>query len=135
MTAQRIERLRRKLVEHKLDALFVISPETASPTNRRYLSGFTGTSAYLLITADDVVLATDSRYWEQAERQAPECRILRAIGGFDKWLPELLAGQGGKRIAFEGAHITYQTHRAIRKEIQKLPESERPKLVATVNLV
>ena len=29
MTAQRIERLRKKLVEHKLDALFVISPETA----------------------------------------------------------------------------------------------------------
>ncbi len=135
MTNQRIERVREKLVEHKLDALFIISPETASPVNRRYLSGFTGTSAYLLITPDDAVLATDFRYWEQAEQQAPGCRLLRAVGGFDKWLPDILEGLGGKRVGFEGAHVTYQTHSAMRKTIQKLPEAERPKLVATLNLV
>ncbi len=61
MTNQRIDRVREKLVEHKLDALFIISPETASPVNRRYLSGFTGTSAYLLITPDEAILATDFR--------------------------------------------------------------------------
>jgi Xaa-Pro aminopeptidase len=135
MTKQRIERVREKLVEHKLDALFIISPETASPVNRRYLSGFTGTSAYLLITPDDAIIATDFRYWDQAERQAPDCRLLRAVGGFDKWLPDIFEGLGDKRVAFEGAHVTYQTHRAMKKTIQKLDEAKRPKLVATLNLV
>ena len=135
MTNQRIKNLREKLVEQKLDALFIISPETASPVNQRYLSGFTGTSAYLLITPDDAVLATDFRYWDQAEQQATGCRLLRTVGGFDKWLPDILKGLGGKRIGFEGAHVTYQTHSAMRKTIQKLPEAERPKLVATSNLV
>ena len=135
MTKQRIQRLREKLDERKLDALFIVSPETASPVNRRYLSGFTGTSAYLLVTQNDAVLATDFRYWEQAAQQAVEYRLYKAVGGMEKWLPDVLEGLGGKRIAFEAAHITYQNHRTLRKAIQNLPEAERPKLVATTNLV
>lgn len=34
-----------------------------------FLSGFTGSNAELLVTADKALLWTDSRYWEQAERQ------------------------------------------------------------------
>ena len=34
-----------------------------------FLSGFTGSNAELLVTADKAFLWTDSRYWEQAERQ------------------------------------------------------------------
>ncbi len=135
MTKQRLDRLRAKLEEHKLDALFIASPETASPVNRRYLSGFTGTSAYLLVTRDEAVLATDFRYWEQAGRQAPDCRVFQAVGGLEKWLPDVFTSLGGKRVAFEAAHITYQGHRTLRKAIQNLPEPDRPKLVATMNLV
>ena len=135
MTNQRIQRLREKLDQHKLDALFIASPETASPVNRRYLSGFTGTSAYLLVTRDDAVIATDFRYWEQAEQEAKGCRLYQAVGGMDKWLAELFDGLGGRRLAFEAAHISYQTHRAVRKVVQELPEAQRPKLVATSNLV
>ena len=135
MTKQRIDRLRAKLDEHKLDGLFIVSGESASPVNRRYLSGFTGTSAYLLITRDDAVIATDFRYWEQAAQQAKECRLYKATGGMNEWLSGLLEGLGGKRIAFEAAHVTFQTHRTVRKVVQELPVSQRPKLVATQNLV
>ncbi|MEX0786386.1 MAG: Xaa-Pro peptidase family protein [Dehalococcoidia bacterium] len=135
MTKRRLARLRAKLDEHKLDALFISSPETASPVNRRYLSGFTGTSAYLLITHDDAIIATDFRYWEQAELQAKGFRLLRAVGGFDKWLPELFTGLGGKRVAFEAGQVSYQSYRAIRKALHGLSEANRPKLVATTNLV
>ncbi len=34
-----------------------------------FLSGFTGSNAELIVTADEAFLWTDSRYWEQAERQ------------------------------------------------------------------
>jgi Xaa-Pro aminopeptidase len=135
VTKQRVERLREKLDEHKLDALFVSSPESASPVNRRYLSGFTGTSAYLLITKDDALIATDFRYWEQAEQQAEGFRLYRAVGATDKWLPELLEGLGGKRLAFEASHVSYQSYRTLRKVVHELPEAERPKLVPTNNLV
>ena len=135
MTASRLQRLRQALDEHKLDALFVSSPESASPVNRRYLSGFTGTSAFLLCSRDDAVCSTDFRYWEQAGQQAKGFRVQRAVGGFEKWLPELFEGLGGKRVAFEASHVSYQTYRSVRKTVQDLPEKARPKLVATLGLV
>ena len=135
MTSQRIQRLREKLEQHKLDACFIASPETASPVNRRYLSGFTGTSAYLLITKDDAVIATDFRYWEQAEQEAAGFRLMRAAGSLEQWLPDLIGGLGGQRLAFEAAHVSYQSYRTVRKVAQELPEAQRPKLVATTNLV
>ncbi len=52
---QRVERLRAKLAADNLDAMFVSQPE-----NRRYLSGFTGSAGYLIISQKEAVLATDA---------------------------------------------------------------------------
>jgi len=135
MTTNRIDCLREQLDKHNLDALFVSSPENASPVNRRYLSGFTGTSGYLLVTKDDAIIATDFRYYEQAEQQAKAFRLHKSVGATDKWLPAMLEGLGGKRVAFESPHVSYQHYRAVRKIVQDMPEDARPKLVATTNLV
>ena len=135
MTNDRLQRLRAELNRHKLDALFVSSPETASPVNRRYLSAFTGTSAYLLITTAGAVIATDFRYYEQAAAQAKGFRLHKTVGAMDKWLPGLFEGLGGKRLAFEASHVSYQGYRTIRKLVQDLAEAARPKLVPTTNLV
>ena len=45
--------------------------------NVRYLSGFTGSNAALLVFADDreAVLATDGRYRTQAAEQAPGLEV------------------------------------------------------------
>jgi Xaa-Pro aminopeptidase len=134
-TKQRLARLRERLEEHKLDAFFISSPETSSPINRRYLSGFTGTSAYLLISRDDATISTDFRYWEQAGNQAKGLRLQKAVGGMEKWLPDFFEGFGGKSVGFEASHVSYQTYRAIRKIVQSMEASSRPKLVATVGLV
>ena len=40
---------------------------------RRWLSGFTGSVGTLVVTADFAGLWVDSRYWVQAEAQAPAC--------------------------------------------------------------
>ena len=133
--AQRLARLREKLDGHNLDAFYVSSPESASPVNRRYLSGFTGTNAYLLIARDGAAIATDFRYYEQAESQAKGYRLYKTTGAMDKWLPGLLEGLGGKRIGFEAGHVSYQTYRVMRKVVQDLAEQQRPKLIATTNMV
>ncbi len=134
-TAHRVQRLREKLDEHSLDAFFVSSPESASPVNRRYLSGFTGTNAHLLITRDDAVIATDFRYYEQAEQQAHGFRLYKIAGAMDKWLPGVLEALGGMRVGFEAGHVSYQSYRVMRKVVQDLPEVKRPKLVATTTVV
>ena len=127
---KRVERLRGTLTKHELDGALISNPQ-----NRRYLSGFTGSAGYLLITHDDTVIATDFRYYEQSEQQAPGFRLHKTVGGFDAWVPPLFAGLAGKKIAFEAGDMTVATHQAFKKALASLPESERPQLVPTPNLV
>ncbi len=62
----RLEGLRASLEARGLACILVNKIE-----NVRYLSGFSGSSAALVVTVDRAVLVTDGRYSEQAEREAP----------------------------------------------------------------
>jgi Xaa-Pro aminopeptidase len=100
----RLDKLRQSLAQSDegLDALLVYRPE-----NRRYLSGFTGSEAMLLITHERAVLATDSRYWEQAEREAPEFSLFKVTTRYVMQMTDLLAAAGcPKHIGFESTFIT-----------------------------
>ncbi|MEX2246415.1 MAG: Xaa-Pro peptidase family protein [Dehalococcoidia bacterium] len=127
---KRVERLRHALEKHELDGALISNAQ-----NRRYLSGFTGSAGYLLITPGDCVIATDFRYYEQSGQQAPGFRLHKTVGGFDAWVPPLFPGLGGKRIAFEASDMTVAVHTQIKKSLAGIPEAERPKLVPTPNLV
>ncbi|MDH6246950.1 Xaa-Pro peptidase family protein [Mycobacterium sp. OTB74] len=103
--------LRRRLAEVGLDAMLV-----TDLVNVRYLSGFTGSNAALLICAGDdtATLATDGRYRTQAAQQAPDVRVVieRACA------PQLLraavkAGVG--RLGFESHVMTVDAHAALER--------------------
>lgn len=111
---QRIERLRAKLAEENLDAMLVSQPE-----NRRYMSGFTGSAGNLIISHREAVLTTDFRYTEQAGLQAPEYRVIQVTGDMAKWLPEVLAAGGVKRIGFDADHISYNLHQLLTKATEE----------------
>src|SRR5262249_60661320 len=98
-SAERVERLRRRLREKGIDALLVTNPE-----NRRYLSGFTGhddgadSAGALVISPDDVALITDGRYLELAVRECPRRRVIRRTGRFAPLAAETLLATGAGRI-------------------------------------
>ena len=75
--------------------------------NVRYLSGFTGSNAALLVRADSEtpVLATDGRYRTQAAHQAPDAEIVieRACGPH---LAARAAEDGARRVGFESHVVT-----------------------------
>ena len=96
MSAARLDRLRAHLEEHDLDGLLV-----TTPSNRRWLAGFTGSAGVLLVTGDLARFATDSRYWEQAAEQAPEFELVRVSGANTGVAVELFEGTGGLRIGYE----------------------------------
>jgi Xaa-Pro aminopeptidase len=72
MATSRLAKLRSALAERQLDALLVVKPE-----NRRYLSGFTGSNGWLLISSSHAYLITDFRYTEQAAAQAPAFTVVK----------------------------------------------------------
>src|ERR1700712_3793830 len=84
--------------------------------NVRYLSGFTGSNAALLVRVDSEtpVLATDGRYRTQAAQQAPDAEIVieRACA------PHLAASAatcGVRRLGFESHVVTVDGHALIAK--------------------
>lgn len=75
-TSGRLEALRRLMQEHQLAAYYVPSEDAhqseyiASWDGRReFLSGFTGSAGFALVTAQEAALWTDGRYYLQAEKQ------------------------------------------------------------------
>src|SRR6185437_12686258 len=84
--------------------------------NVRYLSGFTGSNAALLVRADSEtpVLATDGRYRTQAAHQAPDAEIVieRACGPH---LAARAAKDGARRVGFESHVVTVDAFAALRK--------------------
>jgi Xaa-Pro aminopeptidase len=61
-------------------------------SNIYYLSGFTGTTAVLLITAGRQYLLTDFRYLQQAEKEAQDYEIVRVDSNGNDKIAELLQG-------------------------------------------
>jgi len=104
----RLQNLRQRLLEQDIDALLVSQPE-----NRYYLSGFNGSSGYLLITPQNAILATDFRYLEQAKNQAPYYEIFQITNDTAGWFPELMAGLNSKRLGFEAGHITFAMYQQL----------------------
>jgi Xaa-Pro aminopeptidase len=105
----RIERLRKRLATEKLDGVLITSLE-----NRRYYSGFTGSAGVLLIGAVDVVLVTDSRYWEQAGQEAPAFELEKQ--GPKLWVSvaETLARLSWRRLGFESPVLSYAEYQIIK---------------------
>lgn len=122
-------RLRALLADAGLDALLV-----TSLVNVRYLTGFTGSNAALLVTADDAVLATDGRYTTQAEAESPDLERL-----IDRRVAPALADRAGKadvpRLGFEAHALSVADHTELAELADEGRPAGRPALVAADHLV
>ena len=111
-----------------MDALLV-----SDLINVRYLSGFTGSNAALLIFAGTgrAVLATDSRYETQAARQAPdvEVAIERACG---RHLIGRALAEGARRVGFESHVVTVEAFDSLSAQLADHAGAELVRASGTV---
>ncbi len=56
----------------------------SSYPNIFYYSGFTSADAYLIISQDDTIIVTDSRYTVQAKEECPEFDMINISEGFER---------------------------------------------------
>jgi len=102
VTLERISRLQSQLQSGQY--LYI-----SNLINVRYLTGFTGSSAALLVSQSGATLATDSRYEIQAAAQIPD--IPMVIG---RNFPELLLGKLPKsEVAVEGTDLSIDTYQRL----------------------
>ncbi len=103
--AQRRQRLRSALEEHDCPAALI-----TDLINLRYLSGFTGSNAALLVSADGAdLLSTDGRYTEQAAAESPDLEVVVARACADTLLGRIAVGASA-RVGFEAHRVTVQQH-------------------------
>lgn len=122
---KRIEAMRAALAEQNLDGFLV-----TGSTNRRYLSGFTGSAGALFISADEALLLTDFRYISQAGEEAPGFDVVR-YDVLPHRLGELLAPRHGARIGFEAHKVTVSSM----NELREAPGADGVQWVATRDVV
>lgn len=101
---QRLDTLRGELEKIGADALI-----TEKTENRFYLSGFTGSTGWVIVTQKEAFLVTDFRYVEQAQEQAPLFTIVNNERKALEAIAALLKEKGVKRLAFESS-VSFSTH-------------------------
>ena len=135
---KRIERLRLALAEEGLDAIFVSSPvddvTLRHSQNRRYLTGFTGSTGHLIVSAEHAVLAVDARYQIQARQESEPLgiEILDVAGTQLSWLPTLIAEsglRGASRLGVSKPDVSYGGFVTLSEAVQSMDPSDRPQLL------
>ncbi len=111
----RIARTRKRMSEMDLPALLVTRID-----NVGWLTGFTGSSGFVLLSQQDAVFATDSRYLTQAKVQCPDYRLELLASSAPDEITGLLEKLEEPKIGFEADHLTVKMHGVYR---EKLPAS------------
>lgn len=106
MTNKALESIHGRLARLKVDALLFNTSEITPSSNLKYLSGFTGSDATIVISRNERRLFTDGRYKTQAHNQSPDFQIsvnrnkLDSIAYFVKKLNIKKLGIEGNRVSF-----------------------------------
>lgn len=104
---QRRNRLRRLVRKTKADAMLV-----TDVTNVTYLTGFTGDSSYLLLTQNDAIVISDTRYTQQLEEECPQLEVdIRRSGVEIVERVKVIAAEAKVRqLAFESHAVSVAEH-------------------------
>jgi len=125
---KRLRKLRTSIAKKGLDALLL-----SQPKNLLYISGFTGSSGWLLISGQNAILATDFRYVEQAKGESPDFEIIQTKRELRDWLPGLVSDLGWHKFGFEADFISYEGYHKLSEAIKT--KQANLELVPTTSIV
>jgi len=107
----RLERLRETLAKEGIGGFLVTNIK-----NIRYLTGFSGSSAFLLVRDDEAVFFTDSRYEIQSKQEVGDrCRIHITREGLLRELPDYLSGLS--ELFFEPESLSYEQYETFKEKL------------------
>jgi Xaa-Pro aminopeptidase len=113
---RRVDNLRQYMSADRLDGVFVYSDE-----NRRYLSGFTGSTGYVVVGKNTADFITDFRYMEQAGVQCKGFDIIPQKSNLMEMIGASIRKSNIKRLGIEEEFMTVSFYEELKKA---LPEVE-----------
>ncbi|MGY8769912.1 MAG: M24 family metallopeptidase [Pirellulales bacterium] len=115
--ATRRNKLRRLMKKDGVQALLV-----SNHLNVTYLTGFTGEDSYLLVTKDNEIVLSDSRFTTQLEYDCPELDVVIRNSGdtLIKAMQKMVASTKSTELAVEADSMTWSLSRAIDDGLKKV---------------
>jgi len=107
--------LRKRLPELGIDGILI-----TDINNLRYITGFTGSSGFLITTEKHPIFVTDFRYEEQAKKEIKGFKIRIEAGEKTKIIKEILNEYGIKKLGFEDHSISYSIYKKLLRHKIKL---------------
>jgi Xaa-Pro aminopeptidase len=126
---ERIEQLRKLMIERGIDAYIVPSSDPHQSeyvaehyAARAFITGFTGSAGTAVVTIKDAGLWTDGRYFIQAENQLKDSGVTLfkmgevGVPTIEGFLKESL--DNGAKVAFDGKVISVDYFRGLKKALE-----------------
>ena len=128
----RIQKLRATLPGHNAPAALIMNPE-----NVGYLTGFSGTTAALIVTEERALFITDSRYAVQAGRECPgfELVITKGSGAYHETISEQAKALALPKLAVEADFLTVAQYEQLAKSLEGVELSGVSDLVGILRRV
>lgn len=102
--------LNRQLQKQKVDGILI-----TDLLNVKYLTGFTGSSGYAIITRNEAFFITDFRYQEQAKTDVKGFKIKIERGERSNEIKNLVDELGIKKLGFEDHQLVYGVYKKLIK--------------------
>lgn len=111
---RRRDRLTRTFKTDHIEAMLV-----SSPTNVRYLTGFSGEDSTLLILKKRAILISDGRFTTQIGQECPTLEVhVRAVGQpMTEAVAQVIRGLGVSSLGFESAVVSVAEHQSLRENL------------------
>ena len=129
----RLEELTQRMKTRGVDGFFCFSS-----SNRHYLSGFTGSFGYLLVTAaGDRIFFTDWRYTDQARQQTPGFEVVELFKDKHLWTPlkSKLEELNVARVGYEASHVSAKWLQDAQSNLPQMEWVATEKLVEDMRVI
>jgi Xaa-Pro aminopeptidase len=113
MSNLRLKKFRDCLKNKGLDGALVYSD-----TNRNYLSRFKGDESYIIVTQNDAIFITDSRYVEQAKGEVDEFEVREYDKNIVDYIKETVNSLKIKTLGFEEDFVTYKVYSELKEALE-----------------
>ena len=109
----RLDRLMARVAEAGADAVLITNLSNVS-----YLTGFSGSSGFVLATPGRAWFMTDSRYETQSAEEVSGYDVVIQSGKWTQEVASLVRDAGIRKLMFEGRHVSVETHEALSKGLE-----------------
>jgi Xaa-Pro aminopeptidase len=111
---------RRARLAQSLDELAAAALIVTHLPNIRYLTGFSGSAAILILGRDgEATLITDSRYHNQSKEETDNLEIRLVVGTYEETLARFTRARSYRSLAYEEAHFRVSQLRLLESELSQ----------------